>query len=291
MTVAGRAVLVTGAARGIGAAVARELVARGARVSLVGLEPERLEALAAELGDEHAAFEADVTDPVAVEAAVAGTVERLGGIDVVVANAGIAGFGTVATMDPEVFIRTIEINLIGSYRTIRAALPHVRERRGYIFVIASLSSFVPLAGMSAYTASKAGVEAFANALRMEVEHDGVAVGTAHPGWVDTDLVRDVDAELDALAEARARLPGFLATKMPVADCARALADAIDRRAGRICVPRGAVVALWLRSLVAGPLGARLTRRRNAEMVPKLEADVARLGRSVSARIEATDTVL
>src|SRR5919201_3146453 len=139
MTVAGKSVLVTGAARGIGAAVARELAGRGARVSLVGLEPERLEALAAELGDGHAWFEADVTDPNSIEAAAAGTVERLGGIDVVVANAGISGFGTVATMAPEVFTRTIEVNLIGSYRTIHATLAAVRQRRGYFLVVASMS--------------------------------------------------------------------------------------------------------------------------------------------------------
>jgi hypothetical protein len=291
MTVAGKVVLVTGAARGIGAALAREVVARGARVSLVGLEPERLEALAAELGDGHAWFEADVTDPASLEAAVAGTVERLGGIDVAVANAGIAGYGTVATMDPDVFVRTVEINLIGSYRTVRATLPALRASHGYVLIVASLSSFVPLAGMSAYTASKAGSEAFANALRMEVGRDGVAVGTAHPGWVDTDLVRDADADLEEMGRMRARMPSFLGGTMPVADCARALADAIDRRAGRVCVPRGAVVAHWLRAFLGGPAAARLLRRRNEEAVPRLEADLARLGRSVSARTEATDTVL
>jgi NAD(P)-dependent dehydrogenase (short-subunit alcohol dehydrogenase family) len=291
MTVAGKVVLVTGAGRGIGAALGRELAARGARLSLVGLEPDRLEALAAELGEAHAAFEADVTDPAALGAAVAGTVERLGGIDVVVANAGISGYGTVATMDPDVFARTIEVNLIGAYRTVRATLDEIRARRGYILVVASLSSFVPLAGMSAYTASKAGVEAFANALRMEVSHLGVGVGTAHPAWIDTDLVRDADADLEAFAENRASMPGFLGATMPVDECARRLADGIERRAGRICVPRTAVLAHWLRSVLGGPLAARLLRRRTAEVVPKLEADLARLGRSVSERTEATDTVL
>src|SRR5438876_11254670 len=203
MSVAGKSALITGAARGIGEAVARELVARGARVSLVGLEPERLEALAAELGDGHAWFEADITDPDSLDAAVAGTVEALGGIDVLVANAGIASFGTVATMDPEAFARTIEINLVGQFRTVRAALPEVRRRRGYILVVASLSSMAPLPGMSAYTASKAGVEAFANALRMEVAFEGVDVGTAHPSFVDTDMVREADADLARVRETRA----------------------------------------------------------------------------------------
>jgi NAD(P)-dependent dehydrogenase (short-subunit alcohol dehydrogenase family) len=291
VTVAGKAVLITGAGRGIGAALARELAGRGARISIVGLEPDRLEALAAELGEAHVAFEADVTDPAALEAAVAGTLERLGGIDAVVANAGISGYGTVATMDPDVFARTIEINLIGSYRTVHATLDEIRARRGYILVVASLSSFVPLAGMSAYTASKAGVEAFANALRMEVSHVGVGVGTAHPAWIDTDLVRDAEADLEAFSDNRGGMPGFLWATMPVEECARQLADGIERRAGRICVPRTAVVAHWLRSVLGGPLAARLLRRRTAEVVPRLEADLARLGRSVSERTEATDTVL
>jgi NAD(P)-dependent dehydrogenase (short-subunit alcohol dehydrogenase family) len=95
-SLAGRVVLVTGPARGIGAETARQLARRGARLSLVGMEPQRLRALAAELGEGHAWFDCDVTDQAAVDRAVAGTVERLGGIDVVVANAGIAANGTVA---------------------------------------------------------------------------------------------------------------------------------------------------------------------------------------------------
>src|SRR4051812_43388886 len=101
--VSGKVVLITGAARGIGAASARELHARGASVALVGLEPELLAALASELGDRAAWFEADVTDRAAMDAAVAGTVERFGGIDVVIANAGISPMGTVTTLAPEAF--------------------------------------------------------------------------------------------------------------------------------------------------------------------------------------------
>src|SRR5689334_2972899 len=117
--VAGKVVLVTGAARGIGAETARRLAARGARLSLVGMEPERLAALAAELGEGHAWFECDVTDQAALEAAVAGTVAKLGGIDVVVANAGIGCNGTVAVAPVEALVRTLEVNLIGVVRTVK----------------------------------------------------------------------------------------------------------------------------------------------------------------------------
>ena len=129
---------------------------RGARVALAGLEPDELAATAGRIGPETPHFECDVTDMASVHAAVDGTVEALGGIDIVLANAGIGTYGTVEKGDPEAFIRTVDINLNGVYRTVHATLPHVLERRGYIGVVASIASFAPLAGMSSYNASKAG---------------------------------------------------------------------------------------------------------------------------------------
>src|SRR3954469_13372334 len=121
----GKAVLVTGAARGIGAETARRLAGRGARLALAGLEPERLRELAAALGPAHLAVEADVTDTDAVRDAVAAAVTHLGGLDVVVANAGIANHATVAVSPAEALLRTIDVNLAGVVRTISAALPHL----------------------------------------------------------------------------------------------------------------------------------------------------------------------
>ena len=141
-TTRGKTVLITGAARGLGAETARRVAARGANVALVGLEPEELERVAAQCGTNAAWFECDVTDVEALERAVAGTVERFGGIDVVMANAGIATGGMVRSTDPAAFERTIEINLLGVWRTVRAALPHVIERQGYVLVIASLAAAV-----------------------------------------------------------------------------------------------------------------------------------------------------
>ena len=122
-TTRGKTVLITGAARGLGAEAARRVAARGANVALVGLEPEELERVAAQCGANAAWFECDVTDTEALKRAVQGTVERFGGIDVVMANAGIAPVGMVRSTDPAAFERTIEINLLGVWRTVRAALP------------------------------------------------------------------------------------------------------------------------------------------------------------------------
>src|SRR5919197_578897 len=157
-------VLITGAARGIGAQTARLLAAKGHRVSLVGLEPDLLEQLAAELGDAHCWIAADVTDSASLDAAVAGTVERFGGIDTVLANAGIASYATVRIADPETFAKVIDVNLTGVFRTLHAAAPCLIERKGYALIVASLATYTPMPGLAAYAASKAGVESPANAV-------------------------------------------------------------------------------------------------------------------------------
>src|SRR3954453_15265331 len=191
-TTHGKTVFITGAARGLGAETARRVAARGAHVALVGLEPEELERVAAQCGANAAWFECDVTDVQALERAVQDTVERFGGIDVVMANAGIAPGGMVRSTDPAAFERTIEINLLGVWRTARAALPHVIDRQGYVLVIASLAAAVHGPGMAAYSASKAGAEAFADSLRSEVKHLGVDVGVGYLSFIDTDMIRGSD---------------------------------------------------------------------------------------------------
>ena len=154
---AGKAVLVTGAARGIGAELARRAAARGARVALAGLEPELLAQVAAELGPEHLWVECDVTDAEALRAAVARTVGTFGGLDVVVANAGIAPLTTVSTSSAHALARTVEVNLIGAMLTAHAALPAVTQRRGHVLLVSSAAAFTVLPGMSAYCAAKAGL--------------------------------------------------------------------------------------------------------------------------------------
>jgi NAD(P)-dependent dehydrogenase (short-subunit alcohol dehydrogenase family) len=137
----GQVALITGAARGIGAATARRLHARGAAVALVGLEPERLASLAGELGDDRAVwFEADVTDAPALRSAVEAAARRFGRIDVAVANAGVHYVGAFETTPLEVLERELEVNLLGVLRTDYAVLPHLLRSRGYLLNIASLAA-------------------------------------------------------------------------------------------------------------------------------------------------------
>jgi NAD(P)-dependent dehydrogenase (short-subunit alcohol dehydrogenase family) len=276
-SVAGKSILITGAARGIGAATAVELAARGARISLVGLEPDRLEQVTGTLGDGHLWVEADVTDQVALDAAVAKTVATLGGIDVVIANAGIANFGTVRTADPEAFARTIAVNLTGVYRTIAAAVPHLVDRRGYALVVASIASFVPLPGGAAYAASKAGVESLAASLRIELADYGVTVGSIHPSWIDTDLVRGGEADLPAFATMRRELPWPANTTTAVGDCAAALADAVERRALRAYVPKNGSIMSAIRPLALSGWAQRSISRRVGKDLRQLDLENQALG--------------
>lgn len=278
-SVSGRVVLITGPARGIGARTARVLAARGARLSLVGMEPDRLAALAAELGPGHAWHECDVTDQAALDRAVAATVEALGGIDVVVANAGIASNGTVAVTPVEALVRTIEVNLIGVVRTVSATLPHVTARRGYYLLVSSAAALAPLPGMADYAASKIGVEHFGSALRLEVAHKGVGVGTAHPAWIDTDLVRDQQRDLATFREMLRMLPGPFGSLTSVEVCADAFVEGIEKRRRKIFVPRSLGPLAAVRQFFSGPVAERVTAARARESVPRLEAEVKALGRS------------
>ncbi|MEU7713053.1 SDR family oxidoreductase [Micromonospora chalcea] len=275
---AGKVVLVTGAARGIGAHTARLAAARGARLALVGLEPDRLAALAAELGPGHVWFAADVTDQAALAAAVDGTVETLGGIDAVVANAGVANRGTVAVGDVEALVRTVEVNLIGVMRTAAATVPALVDRGGYLLIVSSAAAFAALPGMAAYCASKAGVEQFGNAVRLELAHRGVAVGTAHPSWVDTDLVREARADLPAFEAALAKLPWPLRRTTTVIECAEAFVRAIERRSRRVYVPRAVAGVQAVRSVLVSPLADRLVGRTARATVPLIEEQARALGR-------------
>jgi NAD(P)-dependent dehydrogenase (short-subunit alcohol dehydrogenase family) len=274
-----KVVLVTGAARGIGEEVARRVAEKGARVALIGLEPERLKALAGELGGHWA--RCDVTDQAALELAVASTVEAFGRIDVVVANAGVANIGTVRTGPVDSLVRTIDVNLNGVVRTVSAALPHLIASKGYALMLSSAAAFTALPGMAAYCASKAGVEQFGNVLRLEVAHLGVDVGTAHPIWIDTDMVRGFKTDMPSYREARKKLPWPTSTEVSVQECAATLIRGIEKRKRRVYVPRSIGLVQALRSIVLSPLSDRIIKRstNDGAMITAMEEEVRGLGRS------------
>ncbi|MFP5219789.1 MAG: SDR family oxidoreductase [Actinomycetes bacterium] len=223
----GQVVVVTGAARGLGAELARQATARGARLALLGLEPDVLAEVAAHCPGSRA-WEVDVTDGAALARVAGEVVAHFGRVDVVVANAGIGAGGPLLLADPDAYDRVLEVNLMGSIRTVRAFLPHVVASRGYVLQVASVAAIMPVPLMSAYCASKSGVEAFAHALRAEVAHHGVQVGVAYLSWTDSDMVRGADAT-PGLGEFRAQLPGVFGRTYPMPPAVTRIVDGIAAR--------------------------------------------------------------
>ncbi|NGO41235.1 SDR family oxidoreductase [Streptomyces ureilyticus] len=228
----GQVAVVTGAARGVGELLARKLSARGAKVALVGLEPDGLKRVAGRLHTEGGHWYADVTDHEAMVRVAAEVEERFGKVDIVVANAGVATGGTFADSDPEAWRRVIEVNLIGSAVTARAFLPALLASRGYLLQIASLAALTPAPMMTAYCASKAGVEAYAHSLRTEVGHKGVRVGVGYLSWTDTDMVRGADQD-DVMRELRQRMPWPAGKTYPLGPAVDRLVAGIERRSSHV----------------------------------------------------------
>ena len=210
-------------------------------------------------------IELDVTDLAGCEAAVEQTLCEHGKLDVVWANAGIGALGPAQFTDAVAWRRTIEVNVIGSYYTVRAALPAVIARRGYVAVTASVASFGHAPQMSAYAASKAAVEAICNSVRAEVAHHGVQVASIHPSWIDTAMVREGD-EHPAFALLRASMrPPFKRT-YPVDRAANDIVAGFEQRRRRICTPRFVYVAHALRPL----LTTRMFERDLLKVAPEME---------------------
>jgi len=271
----GKTVFITGAARGIGAETARRAAAAGANVALVGLEPEELQRVTAQCGSNAAAFECDVTDWDALERAVQGTLDRFGGIDVVMANAGISAAGMTRSIDPRAFEKTLEINLFGVWRTVRTALPHVIERKGYVLLTASLAAAMHAPGMAPYAASKAGVEAFGDSLRAELKRLGVDVGVAYFGFIDTDMVRGAETH-PALQTLRSERLGRLGKTYPVSAVGKAVVEGMQKRSRWVVVPGWARVLIWLGRLIQ-PLTERVSYDQAAEIDRAFIEDVANRG--------------
>ncbi|MEU9140572.1 SDR family oxidoreductase [Streptomyces sp. NPDC048404] len=258
----GQVAVVTGAARGVGELLARKLSARGAKVALVGLEADELKRVSERLRGESDHWYADVTDHEAMARVAQEVKQRFGKVDIVVANAGVASGGPFVDSDPVAWRRVIEVNLIGSAVTARAFLPALMQSRGYLLQIASLAAMTPAPMMSAYCASKSGVEAYAHSLRAEVGHKGVRVGVGYLSWTDTDMVRGADQD-EVMRELRQRLPWPSNKTYPLGPAVERIVAGIERRSSHV------YAQWWLRGMqgirgylpsVIGSVGQREMRR-------------------------------
>jgi NAD(P)-dependent dehydrogenase (short-subunit alcohol dehydrogenase family) len=284
MGVQGQVVMVTGASRGIGATTARTLAAGGAKVGLVARDAAKLADLARELGPERAiAVAGDITDDASISAAAQQIADRFGRIDAVIANAGINLPGTVLTMSTSDFASVFDTNVTGTYRTIKAALPHVMKSGGYILIVSSISSSVGLGGMGAYSASKAATEMMAHTLQMELAPYGVGVGSVHPWFVDTDLVREGEEAMPSFADFRAKLAplrfvpgpiGLAGTTLTPQQCADMINRMIGRRIRKRHVPRSAGFLAFGRTLAGSRLGETVQGLVLGGMMRKLTAETA-----------------
>jgi NAD(P)-dependent dehydrogenase (short-subunit alcohol dehydrogenase family) len=283
-TLSERRVLITGAARGIGAATARRLHSRGARVALAGLEPDLLAEVARDCGNAPTMV-CDVRDREQVDAAVEAAVEHLGGLDVVMANAGVGVQVPLVGGDARMFERTIQVNLLGAYYTLRAAGPYISHENGYALAISSLAAAVHPPLLGAYSASKAGVEALADSFRAEIRASGARVGVAYFAELDTDMTsRGFGTE----AAKQLKFTQF-SRVAPLEAGINAIEKGIAKRSRRVVAPGYVAAILPIRMLAQRfvELGAQpglrraleIARGENAPLTTEQPEPVAAQGRS------------
>jgi NAD(P)-dependent dehydrogenase (short-subunit alcohol dehydrogenase family) len=269
----GKVALVTGGARGIGFATARALVSRGASVVIVDLQADAAARAAAQIHDAKAlGLGADVTDRGAMQRAVAGAVERFGGVDVVVANAGIVSrLATFRATSSESFERVLDVNLMGVCRTVDATLPEIIRRAGHVVVVSSVYAFTNGVGVIPYAMSKAAVEQFGRALRVELVPHGASASVAYFGFIDTEMVHqglDDDPLANEMLDA---FPKALRKRLAPKAAGEAIVRGIERRQPRIIQPRRWVVMSLLRGILNPLTDAQLERdEKNLQVLRELD---------------------
>jgi NAD(P)-dependent dehydrogenase (short-subunit alcohol dehydrogenase family) len=265
----GGVVVITGGASGLGFATAKVLTGRGARVALIDRDADAVHAAAQSLGGDTLGIATDICDAAAVADAIAHVSDRLGAIDVVMAGAGITGWGPALLIDRTEWERTIETNVLGTWRTVNAALPHLVRSKGYLLIVASGFAASPGPAVSAYAASKAAVESLGRSLRIELAHHGVDVGVAYYSFLDTPMVDAIERNPAAM-RARTAMPAPVRRTYPIAKAAAVTAAGIESRATRIIYPGFLRWALLLRGFF-GPRSDKAAIKAMPE-VERLTAD-------------------
>ncbi len=232
-----KVVVITGSTGGLGSAVAKALSLKGAKLALLDLNAELTEQQANALGGSKlaAGWSVDVRSLASLEQAMRHVVEHFGKIDVVIANAGIGSPESLQHMAPETFERTVDINLVGVFRTFRAAIPYVKQTQGYLLAISSMAAFVHSPLNTHYTSSKAGVWALCDSLRLELKADNIGVGSFHPTFFQTPLMDAVQANPagKAVWNGNTGIWKYVPIETVVAD----LVTGIEQRKSLIIVPK------------------------------------------------------
>lgn len=232
----GKVIAFTGSTGGLGLASARALRAKGARLALMDLNQADLEKQVVELGGaaNTKGFLVDVCSMESIKEAMRGAANHFGKIDVVIAGAGIGAPASFEHMAPDIFERTVDINLNGVFRTFQAALPFVKQTNGYLLAISSMAAFVHSPLNAQYTASKAGVLAMCNSLRVEIRHTGVGVGSFHPTFFETPMMTNVDVK--PCSELVWKGHSGIWKYSDIDDVVSALLDCVERRRDMVTVP-------------------------------------------------------
>jgi NAD(P)-dependent dehydrogenase (short-subunit alcohol dehydrogenase family) len=258
----GKTVAITGAGGGLGAGLARALRAHGANVALLDLSAESVQAQAARLGGDRYArgWAVDVRDFEAQQHVLDEVAEHFGAIDVVIAGACVLGpLQTIGPTAPADWDRVIDINLNGVLRTLKAAAPHVQATGGHLVAVSSMIAYVHPPLLASYAASKAGVAAMADVVRLEMRAVGVTVGSVHPAIFRTAMIGDALSSPAAVELVKDFTGAFKTVELDaVVD---GIVRGIERRAKHIVVPRQHVLTALIPGLAQGALERLLFRPR------------------------------
>jgi NAD(P)-dependent dehydrogenase (short-subunit alcohol dehydrogenase family) len=191
-------------------------------------------------------------------------------------------------VDPEAFRTLVDVNIVGVFNTVRATLQSVIDRRGYMLIVSSAAAFAASPGLAPYDLSKAGVEQFATALRLEVAHLGVDVGSAHMLWIDTPLVQDAKSDLPSFRKMLDSLPGPLGKTTSIEACGKAFVKGIEGRKRYVYCPDYVSLLRWFKPLLSSRIGEAGTLKVVPALLPQMDAEVEALGRSMSARTQEVE---